>query len=63
MDSPAFAQEDVMVVDSGETASFTATLEIPKNMSALELDASVKDADGTLWRRVVLVPNVAKSSA
>ena len=45
------------VVDSGETVSFTAYIEVAKSFWAVEYEAVVRDADDVEWTRGELVAN------
>jgi len=57
VDPPVFEADDIIVVDSGETASFTTVFETAKTDSAVEISAQVRSMDNIVWRRLLVVAN------
>lgn len=51
------------VVDSGETASYSASHEVPKTIWVVEYTVFITDTDGVTWKRSVTVANKPKPAA
>jgi hypothetical protein len=60
---PGRSRLSYAVVDSGETASYSASHAVPNIVWAVEYTAFITDADGITWKRSVTVENRAKSAA
>lgn len=50
------------VVDSGETVTFNTYHEVPTRIWAAEYEVFVRDSDGNVWKRAVMVQNKRSAS-